>query len=222
MSRIKSSIFILQVLAILITPLALKSQDCKKVKITDFPAKDRPSAFAREQLKGKQSYKYYYGIGVAVDYVKARRIAFIEMEKKGNNEGDFEGSSILMMLYANGFGVKRNLDLSIRLACANVGGANAEVEGRVQHLKEMKSDGSDEVFDICDDITSGYMEGMCQSIHSEKADIERKLKVNSIIKNGRNRINWPMGDCAKRLPVSLIKEQVWKSIYPVPRVQRWY
>jgi len=184
----KRPLFILQVLAILIMPLVSKSQPCKMVKISDFPAKDRPSVSAREQLKGKQSYKYYYGVGVAVDYVKARLIAFIEMETKGNNEGEFEGSSILMMLYANGYGVKRNLDLSIRLACANVGGAGAEVEGRVQHLKDMKSGGSEEAFDICDDITSGLMEGMCQSIHSEIADIERTSKVNSIIKK------WPKQD----------------------------
>ncbi|HWK05087.1 MAG TPA: lysozyme inhibitor LprI family protein [Puia sp.] len=194
MSKIyKRSLLLLQVLAILIIPLVSKSQECEKMKITDFPKKDLPSDFQpehvkQEDVKEETSSKYYYGIGVPIDYVKARRLAFIEMAILGDQDDPFKGASILMMLYANGFGVERNLDISIRLACANVGWANAEIEGRVQHLKEIKSGESKGVFDICDDITSGYMDGYCQSIHSELADIARKATMDSVIRS------WPKKD----------------------------
>jgi uncharacterized protein YecT (DUF1311 family) len=173
--------FILQLAANLIIPLKLKSQECVGVKISDFPKRDLPSNFDTAKSKPESSYKYYYGIGVPIDYVKARNLAFIEMKTNGDKEDFFEGSAILMMIYANGFGVERNLDISIRLACANVWGADAEIEGRVQHLKNRQSNISTDTFDICDDITSGLMEGMCQSIQSEKKVVIRNSKIDSII-----------------------------------------
>lgn len=159
------------------------SQDCAKVKIADFPKKDLPSATERDHFKNEESSKYYYGIGVPVDYVKARFIALIEMEKDDGRENPFGGAAILMMLYANGFGVKRDIDLSIRLACANVGHAPAEIDGRIRHLQHIKAGDAEGVFDICDDITSGYMDGMCQFIHSRLAEIKRKSTIDSVIKN---------------------------------------
>ncbi len=186
--RIKSLVLLLHIPAILLLPLASKSQDCPPVKIADFPKNDLPSTSDLAHIKQEKSYKYYYGVGVPVDYIKARKLAFLEMEKEGNKDGDFEGSSILMMLYANGLGVKRNLDICIRLACANVGGADAEIEQRVQHLKDIRAGTSKERFDLCDDITSGYMEGMCQSVQSEIAAIKRKAALNAVIKN------WPKQD----------------------------
>jgi uncharacterized protein YecT (DUF1311 family) len=191
----KRSIFFLQVLAILIAPLLLaplssKSQGCEKVKMTDFPKQDLPTDADRSDFgKEETSNKYYYGIGVPIDYVKARHLAFIEMERLSDNgEAPFEGASMLMMLYANGFGVTRDLDISIRLACANVGGTDAEIEGRVRHLKDLKSGAAKGVFDLCDDITSGYMSGWCAGTQSAIADIVRKSKMDSVMKN------WPEQD----------------------------
>ena len=186
----KKQFFLLQVLAILTMPLSLRSQECEKMKISDFPKKDLPADvdlehIKRTDIKDDESNKYYYGIGVPVDYVKARRLAFMEMAALGGQEDPIEGSSILMMLYANGFGVERNLDISIRLACANVGGSGAEVEGRLQHLRDMKSGASTGVFDVCDDATSGYLSNFCASIHSEIADIARNSSIDSIIRK------WP-------------------------------
>jgi len=187
MSKIdKRSLFLLFILAVLAMPLASQSQECEKMRIADFPKKDLPADVdlghvKRTDIKEEEAYKYYYGIGVPVDYVKARRLAFMEMAALGGQEDPLEGSSILMMLYANGYGVDRNLDISIRLACANVGGAGAEVEGRLIHLKDIKSGNSKEPFDICDDATSGYMAGFCESVHSELADIARKTMMDSVI-----------------------------------------
>jgi uncharacterized protein YecT (DUF1311 family) len=92
------------------------------------------------------------------------------------------------MLYANGFGVQQDLDLCIRLACANVGFADAEIEGRIEHLKQMRSGTSTKTFDLCDDITSGYMSGYCESIHSELTAVKRDAAVDSVLKR------WPEKD----------------------------
>ena len=181
------------VLAIFVLPLAALSQECEKVKITDFPKNDLPkiidtSQAKRAELKEKGSYNYYYGIGVPVDYTRARHLAFIEMAINREDEVPFAGASVLMMLYANGFGVKRDYTISIRLACANVGFSDAEIEGRVEHLKKLQSGDSTGVFDLCDDITSGYMSGYCESVRSELAEQSRKSVVDSVIKG------WPEKD----------------------------
>ena len=180
-------------LPLLILPFAANSQECEKVKLTDFPKKDLPKIFdssqaKRAELKEKGSYNYYYGIGVPVDYIRARQLAFIEMAINREDEVPFAGASVLMMLYANGFGVKRDLAISIRLACANVGFSDAEIEGRVEHLKKLQSGDSTGVFDLCDDITSGYMSGYCESVRSELAEQGRKSAVDSVIKG------WPEKD----------------------------
>lgn len=160
-----------------------KSQDtCTRVKVSDFPKKDLPPAnFKLQNYNGKTSENYYYGIGVPINYVTARYLAFKEMEDSAN-ETVLDGSTVLLMLYANGYGVKRDLDICIRLACANVGGAPAEIEGRTKHLKDMKSGKSAGFFDICDDVTSGNMEGMCASIYSDKLDYHRQGIIDSILK----------------------------------------
>ncbi len=171
---------IFQILLFLTTPLMSMTQDCKKVEIRDFPAKDLPSESDRAKLKNKESYKYYYGIGTEINYVKARQKAFMEIEKN-SGESPIDGYCVLMMLYANGFGVERNLDLSIRIACANVWSSPAEFKGRIQHLTDMKTELSKGTFDICDDITSGLMDGICHGIRSEITDIQRKERIDSVI-----------------------------------------
>jgi TPR repeat protein len=135
----KRFVILLLFLAALGRPLTARSQaNCPPVKIADFPKSDLPVRLDTMWAKSAgiqllESYKYYYGIGVPVDFVKARYLAFIEMAMHPDGAGEFEGPSVLLMLYANGFGVKRDLDISIRLACANVGGAGAEVEGPGQN-----------------------------------------------------------------------------------------
>ena len=54
----------------------------------------------------------------------------------------------------------------------------------------MQSGDSTTVFDICDDITSGYMSGYCASVHSELAEIARKARIDSVT------ATWPEKDRA--------------------------
>lgn len=78
--------------------------------------------------------------------------------------------SVLMMLYANGYGVPRNPDLAIRYACGLENVALAEMESRVEHLAE---GAGDKPFDFCDDITSGLSGATCADIQESR---QRRLR----------------------------------------------
>ncbi len=69
------------------------------------------------------------------------------------NEYFFTPSAILMMIYANGFGVHKDIELSVRLAQFNVPGTPTEIDERIKHLKRMNSFFHG-VFDVCDDVLS--------------------------------------------------------------------
>src|SRR4051812_24469275 len=133
---------------------------CRGVLRRDPPAADKPDAKIAASLKGCDSEKLYYGIGMKADPVRARQCAFLEMQREPD-EGVFAGRTMLMTIYANGVGAKRDLDVATHLACG-LEGAPAEVDGRVTHLAELKAKnwaGHD--FDFCDDITSGLAMGYC-------------------------------------------------------------
>jgi len=155
-----------------------KSDDCKKLQISDFPKTDLPTDSDKITLKDEQSSKYYYGIGVPINYVKARKIAFLEMETA--NGDVFSGAGILMMIYANGYSVPKNLELALSLACGNVDGAQAEIEIRTAHLKKLEEKPSNKPFDICDDITSGYMDGWCANIRNQLAGSKREADIRAL------------------------------------------
>jgi uncharacterized protein YecT (DUF1311 family) len=69
--------------------------------------------------------------------------------------------TVLMMLYANGFGVPRNTDIAIHHACLVESAAEAEMKFRIEHLASLPANA---VFDQCDDITSGRMGTECAAI----------------------------------------------------------
>lgn len=87
-------------------------------------------------------------------------------------------NAVLMMLYANGFGVPRNTDIAIHYACSMDFVAKAEMVHRVTHLAEAR-DGS-AVFDLCDDITSGMMGSVCADIHETQARRVREARLDRV------------------------------------------
>lgn len=148
-------------------------QVCAQVQELQFPPGDRPDAPALKSFGECDSEGLYYGIGAAADPVRARQCAFAELER--GDDSVWSGASILMMIYANGTGTARNPDLAIKLACA-IGGAPAELDGRVRHLLELKTGGpGKEQFDLCDDITSGYMMGACAAHQARIDKTQRSL-----------------------------------------------
>jgi hypothetical protein len=132
---------------------------CRQLRKHEPPAADRPDAATAASLKGCDSEALYYGIGMPADPVRARQCAFLEAE--GEDGGVFSGRTMLMTIYANGAGAKRDLDVAIHLACG-LDGAPMESHGRVTHLAEMKAaGGKGEDFHFCNDITSGLAMGYC-------------------------------------------------------------
>lgn len=94
---------------------------CRKLEDREPPAADRPTPAQSRALKNCDSETLYYGEGRAPDYAKARMCAFMEEDGgKGSSrtDGVFAGQTILMQIYANGLGVKRNYDVAIAYACA--------------------------------------------------------------------------------------------------------
>jgi hypothetical protein len=147
---------------------------CARVKRVPFPAGDQPDESQKAALRGCDAEDLYYGITGPADPAKARLCAYAQIAAKAGVV--FGGESILMMIYATGAGVKRNPDLAIRLAC-EVEGAPAELDARVDHLETLKRRRAGKLsFDLCDDITSGFMMGHCAA-HDQRVVKARRDRL---------------------------------------------
>jgi hypothetical protein len=145
-------------------------KECARVKDVQIPAADRPAAEVLKALANCEAQDIYYEARSNAGWIRARHCAIAQNEP-----------ATLMMLYANGRGVARNYDLAIKYACA-VDGAPAEMSGRIEHLLELKrSGGGKTVFDQCDDMTSGYMAGICASIAESRAARRRDARVKALV-----------------------------------------
>jgi len=83
-----------------------------------------------------------------------------------------QNSAVLMMLYQNGQGVQKDPLLALKYACS-IDAAPAEMQGRIEHLQQINASGRG-MMDWCDDITSGYMMGVCSAI-----DARQKQRVHT-------------------------------------------
>ncbi|HKT15156.1 MAG TPA: lysozyme inhibitor LprI family protein [Allosphingosinicella sp.] len=141
---------------------------CLSVADREPPDSDRPTAKERKALGSCRSEIFYYGLGAKPDPVRARKCAFIEADKEW--EYGHQGRKMLMVIYANGRGAKRNLDVAMHLACGLRFSSMAEFQGRLAHLNQLKLSGSvGQDFDYCDDITSGQSGGECAHHDAELA-----------------------------------------------------
>lgn len=152
---------------------------CAAVSGVNFPTQDRPSRETANGLSDCSSVDLYYGIGMPLDFIKARQCAFLEIDR-----GDHEiwgGSSILMMIYANARGTERNFGLAIKLACQNDLAPGGGQEYRIKHLAELRDkkwEGNN--FSICDDTTSGYWQGNCEWLKERIANAKRNAQLEQI------------------------------------------
>ena len=125
------------------------------------------------------SLALYYGIGRKPDYIRARRCALREADKP-DASSPLSGAAVLAAIYANGRGTPRNLSLATHYAC-EAGGAPAEVEGRIAHLVALQAGaGVNKPFTFCDDITSGYMEGFCAGIETDKSQARGQRTIAAL------------------------------------------
>lgn len=157
---------------------------CRRWAEVAIPPRDADAAPA-----GCDSRLLYYGQdgkGLNVDYVAARHCAYAERASSGDGHAPFGGSDtafggsgMLMMLYANGRGVKRNLPLAKRFAC-EYDGAPMEIEGRLHHLDEIAKGADRAPFDLCDDVTSGMMMGFCAGRDADFAQMLRTKRWTAL------------------------------------------
>lgn len=180
--------------ALLLAAIAIPSRSAKpkpEVRCIPFsqheiPTREAASAKALPKSDTCTSYAYYFGFGCPRDFAKAKAKAFQEREAKVDEP--FRGSSLLTVVYANGTGGPRDIGLAMKFAC-EAGGAEAELEGRLDHLGNLAEDTSDhEGFSICDDITSGYMMGVCAAHGNMFHDIELQRKFGDITRG------WPKAE----------------------------
>jgi uncharacterized protein YecT (DUF1311 family) len=87
-------------------------------------------------------------------------------------------NSVLMMLYANGFGVQRDAGMAMHYACSLDFIAKSEMEHRIEHLAGAPRSGVP--FDQCDDITSGHMGTICEAIRARHDDRVRVARLDRI------------------------------------------
>lgn len=157
------------------TPYPAVQAECARYLPLSYPDADRPTPEQGGQLANCDAERLYYGIGQAADPVKARLCALTNSEDLAQEAG------VLMMVYANGQGVERNYAMAKKAACL-AGGAPLELAGRLAHLNDMAlgTRGFAPHIDICDDITSGFMQGICADIQSELAGQVRKQKLEAL------------------------------------------
>jgi len=152
--------------------------ECAALGKLAYPAVDRPSAAQQAALASCDAPALYYGIRQPRDFVKARHCAFTPDK---DDDVFSKKAGVLMMLYANGQGVARNLQLAKKAACA-AGGAPAELSGRLTHLNDMApgKSAAGQTIDFCENVTSGMMMGYCASLGAAQDDVKREGALAAI------------------------------------------
>jgi uncharacterized protein YecT (DUF1311 family) len=117
---------------------------------------------------------YLYGInGQPNDFDLARR-CFL-------TRGDF--NQFLAMIFANGWGVRRDYDAATYFLChAEEGIAPAEVIGMLEHLAGMRTAKTPEDLDYCAEITSGFGMSVCQQLDSDRAAPALNARIAAVEK----------------------------------------
>jgi hypothetical protein len=154
---------------------------CRSLRDHEPPAADQPAARTAASPNGCDAEALYYGIGVRRDPERARLCAFTQTPSHAALE-PFAGRAMLMTLYANGSGVRRDLDVAIHLACGIAGLAPAEYDARITHLAGLRGTqarGRD--FHYCDDIRGGLPEGLCAAHRAALARPQREATLRALI-----------------------------------------
>ncbi len=174
-------------------PAPREPLECIAAQKLAYPASDRPTLEQVANLQDCDAERLYYGLDGPANPLEARLCAL-----SPGNEDSAQEAGILMMLYANGVGVTRDFSLAKKAACV-AGGSPMELRGRLRHLREMEEGKAGAApIDICDDIASGFMQGICADIQSELASKGRVVAMASLT------ANW---SAAKRQAFERFKEQ---------------
>lgn len=153
-------------------------QICASVKDVQLPADDRPTAAEAKALAKCSSVDAYFGFGQPADPVKARKCAYVEIDR--GDKDLLGGKAMLMMVYANAKGVPRNFDLALNLACT-IGGAPGDAAGRVRQLDRLKkSNWTGDNFGICGHSSGHDLYAQCVTLQERFDKVERDQKFNDL------------------------------------------
>ena len=140
-----------------------------------------------EQLRDCDEEALYYGIGRAADPAAALQCGYAQRAAgQGSLASMFRGPGVLSMLYANGLGVPRDLDLARRFVCENPWAALPEIEGRLADLdgRRRQAQGLTAArFDLCDTGTSGLSAGTCAGREERLSSARRAHDLILLQKN---------------------------------------
>lgn len=150
-------------------------QQCLRVQQRRPPARDLARTSPPGGAKTCDATNLYY------DKLHQAAVSQGEWDKVRHCALAANETSVLMMLYANGFGVIQDADLAVMYACGGEG-APAEMEARVMHLARLQEIDRGDPFDQCDHITSGYMGGFCAAIAERQASKVRSAFLARIRK----------------------------------------
>ncbi|HET9183224.1 MAG TPA: hypothetical protein VFP59_13895 [Candidatus Angelobacter sp.] len=150
---------------------------CDAVKDVQLPAKDQPTTDEKKSLQNCSSEDLYYGFDKPPDFVKARKCAYLEMEQ-GKDDLDLAGRATLMMVYANGKGADRNLDIALKLACEMKGGPG-DVAGNIYELERLKKYPPSAKFSVCDHSASRHLYESCAILGDKFDRLERAKEIDA-------------------------------------------
>src|SRR5215472_9560735 len=153
-------------------------QICASVKDVQLPAADRPSAAEAKALVSCSSVDAYFGFGQTADPVKARKCAYVEVDR--GSKDILGGKAMLMMIYADAKGVPRSFDVALNLACT-IGGAPGDAAGRIRQLDRLKkSNWTGDNFGICSHSSGHDLYQQCVILQERFDRIERDQKLDEL------------------------------------------
>jgi len=151
---------------------------CAEAKNTELPAEDRPTPDESKALANCVSEDLYFGFGRPADPVTARKCAYAEMDR--GETRTFSGKTILTMVYANGKGANRNLDVAIKLAC-ELNGAPDDLAGTIRQLARYKqAHWTGNSFTVCDHSAARFMYEQCAILDDRFDSLARRKKIEAI------------------------------------------
>ena len=129
------------------------------------PAADLPGDADRERLRNCSAIDLYYGLQGKPNLRDARLCAYIDEQEQGGHELPTESAGVLMVIYANGAGVPRDVPLAKHFAC--------EIDWKPEDLQQLLDNidahvQSGDAVGVCDvqpfwpvnDICEGYTEAI--------------------------------------------------------------
>jgi uncharacterized protein YecT (DUF1311 family) len=129
------------------------------------------------------SSSFYFGISRDKDYALARACALVERINHVDKDGSmFTGPGVLSMVYANGEGTPRDLDLARRFTCEDKEASTAEIEARLALIDKIAATPANPPhFDLCATSKTATSWGWCTAVLVRQHDARRYDEMVAIV-----------------------------------------